>query len=217
MRLLFIIFAYLLGSLSSAIIVCRCLGLPDPRQQGSGNPGTTNVLRFGGKKIALLVFIGDFSKGLLPLLIARRLELPASVLGWTACAVIIGHMYPVFFGFKGGKGVATSGGALFGLHSLLGCSVLSVWLLVAFITRYSSLAALISTVSAPIIAYWLLPVEQLLPLAFISLLLIWRHRKNIRNLYLNIEPKIGKKHITAHAAPHPEKNPPASQNKNELR
>ncbi len=193
--MLAILLSYLLGSLSSAIILCRCLGLPDPRLQGSGNPGATNVLRFGGKKIALFVLLGDFSKGVIPILAAKLIYLPIDTLGWLALAVVIGHMYPVFFKFKGGKGVATSGGALFAFAWPLGLAVFSTWLLAAFLFRYSSLAALISALLAPLYAYWLLPSNTCLPITLMSLLLIWRHRKNIKNLYNRQEPKIGKKPV----------------------
>jgi len=133
---------YLFGSISAAIVTCRLMGLPDPRSEGSRNPGTTNVLRLGGKKAALLTLVGDMLKGLLPVLIAGALTDKPAVLAATALAAFLGHLYPVFFGFTGGKGVATALGVVFGLDWRVGLATVATWLMMAFIFRYSSLAAL---------------------------------------------------------------------------
>lgn len=191
--LLFMIIAYLFGSLSTAIIVCRLLQLPDPRNQGSGNPGATNVLRFGGTKVAILVLIGDLLKGLIPVLIAKWCGISQVGLAWIGLAAIIGHVFPLFFGFKGGKGVATGAGVMFGLNWLLGLAVFMTWLIIAVISRYSSLAALIATISVPIYAFWLTTHATLLPLILISLLLLWRHYENFKRLLAGKEDKIGTK------------------------
>jgi glycerol-3-phosphate acyltransferase PlsY len=187
--------AYLAGSVSSAILVSRLLGLPDPRAQGSKNPGATNVLRLGGKKAAALTLAGDMLKGLLPVLAAHALQAP----GWSnwivpACALgaFLGHLYPVFFGFKGGKGVATLLGALLGLSWLVGLAVIATWLVVAFLFRYSSLAALSAALAAPFYCLWLLPTPlYAATVAVMSTLLWWRHRSNIRNLLAGTEGRLG--------------------------
>lgn len=193
LSILFIIFAYLLGSLSSAIIVCKLMGLPDPRSQGSGNPGATNVLRFGGKKLAIIVLSGDILKGILPVLLAKLAGISTMALGWVALAAFIGHLYPIFFGFRGGKGVATAFGALLILCWPLALSVLATWLIVAVLFRYSSLAALIATTATPILAWWLIPVGEYIPVLLMSLFLIARHYDNIRRLLAGKEVKIGAK------------------------
>lgn len=192
--ILLIIAAYLLGSLSTAIIVCKLSGLPDPRTQGSGNPGATNVLRFGGKKLAAMVLLGDMLKGLLPVIFAKSLGVSDLVLACTGFATFLGHCYPIFFSFKGGKGVATALGVMLGISWLLGLLLLSVWLLIATVLRISSLAAISAAFAAPLIAGLLIPAPEVVIMAIaISAILLWRHRVNIHNLYKGVEPKIGKK------------------------
>ena len=184
--------AYLLGSVSSAIITCKLMGLPDPREQGSGNPGATNVLRIGGKKAALFTLTGDMLKGLVPVAVANVLNVNDSVLGSVALAAVLGHLYPLYFGFQGGKGVATTWGALLGIHWVLGLVWVFTWLLVAALFRISSLSALIATTLTPLYSYWLLSSPWLTVLnAVIAALIIWRHRTNIRNLIEGTESRIG--------------------------
>jgi len=191
---LIVIAAYLMGSLSSAILLCRVAGLPDPRTEGSGNPGATNVLRFGGKRLAAMVFLGDMLKGLIPVSIATLLGLPPAILAATALAAFLGHVFPVFFGFKGGKGVATTIGVIAGLDPLLALILLLVWLTTAVATRYSSLSAILAALVAPF-ASWPLAHEPAFTtvIAAITMILLWRHRSNIGNLIAGKEPKIGKK------------------------
>lgn len=189
-----IVIAYLIGSLSTAIIACKLTGLPDPRGQGSGNPGATNVLRFGGKKIAIIVLLGDMLKGLLPVLVVSLAGGSSLLIALTGAAAFLGHIYPVFFGFKGGKGVATAFGVILAISWLAGLTVLAVWLVVAFTLRYSSLAALCASLSAPLICWLYRPeVAILVMMIGMSGLLIWRHQSNIKNLLSGAEPKIGKK------------------------
>lgn len=186
--------AYLLGSVATAIVVSRLLGLPDPRTMGSGNPGATNVLRTGRKGAALATLLGDLFKGLLPVVVARLLEVGEITLIVTALAAFIGHIYPVFFQFRGGKGVATALGVLLGLAPWLGLAVLGIWLLVAATLRYSSLAALIAATSAPVIAWGLgLGTAVIAGVAIMSILLILRHRGNIQRLLNGTESRIGAK------------------------
>jgi len=194
MDLTLILLAYLFGSLSSAIITCKLLRLPDPRTQGSGNPGATNVLRFGGKKVAIAVLIGDILKGVIPVLIAVALGVDEKILAAVAFAAFIGHLYPVFFGFKGGKGVATAFGVLLGLNWLLALSTLGTWLLVAFISRLSSLSAIVAAVLTPAYCWWYTQSQTMTAMTIIlSTLLLWRHRSNIRNLLAGTESRIGQK------------------------
>ncbi|NOY63647.1 MAG: glycerol-3-phosphate 1-O-acyltransferase PlsY [Gammaproteobacteria bacterium] len=186
--------AYLLGSLSSAIIYCRVMRLPDPRSQGSGNPGATNVLRFGGKKAAIIVLLGDLLKGLIPVLLVKLLGFPPIVVAAVAFAAFLGHLYPLFFRFQGGKGVATALGALTGLSWAVGGAMVVTWVLMAFLFRLSSLAALIAALLAPLYVFWLQPGTAYVTASVImALLLVLRHRTNINNLIAGTEPKIGKK------------------------
>ena len=152
---LLIFSAYLLGSLSAAILVCKILGLSDPRAGGSGNPGTTNVMRLHGKKAALLTLTGDIIKGIIPVLIAKVIVSSEFIIALSGLAAFLGHIFPIYFKFKGGKGVATLIGVLFATHWLLGAIYVAIWLLTAAIFRYSSLAALIATFSIPVYAYFL--------------------------------------------------------------
>ncbi len=192
--------AYLLGSISFAVVVCRVMGLPDPYTHGSKNPGATNVLRTGNKVAAALTLIGDAAKGWLAVTIARLVlgdPSQASVdilLGLVAIAVFVGHLYPIFHRFKGGKGVATAAGILFAINWALGLATLGTWLIVAFFMRYSSLAALCAAVFAPIYFTFLFGVQPMgLAIAVMSALLIYRHRSNIRNLLNGTETRLSKK------------------------
>ncbi len=190
--LTFVVLGYLAGSVSTAIIVCRAMGLPDPRSEGSRNPGATNVLRFGGKKAAAITLAGDFLKGLLPVLLARLAGLEETGLALTALAAFLGHLYPVFFGFEGGKGVATAFGAILGLSYPVALAALVTWLFMAFVVRISSLSALTAAALAPVFAWWFgLPGAYLAAVLLMVGLLIWRHRSNIRHLLAGTEDKIG--------------------------
>jgi glycerol-3-phosphate acyltransferase PlsY len=187
------VLAYLLGSISSAVIISRLMGLQDPRHAGSKNPGATNVLRLGGKKAAIFTLIGDVLKGAVPVLLARALTQDPTVLALVAVAAFVGHLYPVFFGFKGGKGVATALGVLLALSPWVGLAVLATWLVTAFTFRYSSLSALTAAMLAPLYAWlWLPAPPYILAVIIMSLLLLWRHRPNIRNLLAGAEAKIGR-------------------------
>ena len=197
--------AYLVGSLSFAVIVSRALGLADPRSYGSGNPGATNVLRSGSKKAALATLLLDALKGVVPVLLARWLEgaggWGAQTVAAVALAAFLGHLWPVFFRFQGGKGVATAAGVLLALNPALGGIVLAVWLVVAWVTRYSSLAALTAAVAAPLVQLLMWGAQaDLLAVAPMSLLLIWRHAANIRKLLAGTESRIGQKATPATSA-----------------
>ncbi|WP_456378925.1 glycerol-3-phosphate 1-O-acyltransferase PlsY [Thiolapillus sp.] len=186
-------FAYLLGSISSAIIVCLLMGLPDPRTQGSNNPGATNVLRLGGKKAAAITLLGDALKGLVPMLVAHALQAPPLILALTALAAFLGHLYPVFFGFKGGKGVATALGTQLGLYWAIGLSIAAIWLFVAKVINISSLAALVAMALAPVIVWWFWPAPELVIMQIVmTSLLFWRHRSNIQNMLSGKEGKISR-------------------------
>jgi glycerol-3-phosphate acyltransferase PlsY len=182
---------YLFGSVSTAIIVCRLMGLPDPRTEGSGNPGATNVARLGGKKAAALTLVGDMLKGLIPVLIAHALHAGPVILAATALAAFLGHLYPVFFGFQGGKGVATALGVIYGLYWPVGLLTTAVWLSMALLFRYSSLAALIAILLTPLGFLWLWPEPAIIiAMCVLTVLLYWRHRSNIANLLSGKEGKI---------------------------
>lgn len=188
----FALFGYLLGSVSTAIITCRLMGLPDPRSQGSRNPGATNVLRLGGKKAAAITLFGDMLKGLLPVLIALSLGMSDAVIAACGLAAFLGHLYPLYYGFQGGKGVATLLGVLLGAHWLLGLSTIGVWLAMAFSFRYSSLSALVAASASPLLAWSITHSATIsASIALMAALLIWRHRSNIRNLLAGKEDKIG--------------------------
>lgn len=190
--------AYFIGSISSAILICKALGEPDPRDSGSGNPGATNVLRQSGKKAALLTLTGDVAKGFIPVLLGTTLNLSPLLISLLAAGAFLGHLYPVFFQFKGGKGVATLIGVLFGISLLLGLGFVTTWLVVAGLTRYSSLAALMAAAASPIVALALgIPKLIVLTLLLLVALLIWRHQSNIKNLLRGDESKIGHKKQTA--------------------
>ncbi len=186
-----ILAAYLLGSVSSAVIVCRLMGLPDPRTEGSNNPGATNVLRIGGKRAAIVTLLGDSLKGLLPVVACHLLDRSELTFALVGGAAFLGHLYPVFFGFKGGKGVATALGVQFGLHWTIGAAVGATWLLMAKIGNISSLAALISMLLAPLYIWLLWPSGELVLMqVLITSLLFWRHRNNIRNILDGTEGRI---------------------------
>ncbi len=182
--------AYLLGSVSSAIIVCRLSGLPDPRSEGSKNPGTTNVLRLGGKKAAAITLLGDVLKGLIAVKLTMWIDPSPAVVAPVILAVFLGHLYPLFFNFEGGKGVATAFGAILGLSWAAGGMLLATWMIVVYFLRISSLAALISALLAPIFVTYFLNWHYAIPVAIMSILLIWRHRANVDRLLKGIEPKI---------------------------
>jgi glycerol-3-phosphate acyltransferase PlsY len=183
MAWLFIPVAYLIGSISSAIIVCRLMELPDPREQGSGNPGATNVMRFGGKKAAIITLLGDLLKGLLPVYAAKLLNVPVELLALTGLAAFIGHLYPVFFKFEGGKGVATSIGVLLGFSWLLGLAFIGTWLAVYKLRKISSLSALVASVLSPLYAWFMVGDMMLVGATLVmTVLLVWRHKSNIEKL-----------------------------------
>ncbi len=186
----FIIGAYLLGSISSAVPICRLAGLGDPRAQGSGNPGTTNVLRIGGKKLAIFTLLGDVLKGFVPVYIAHFTSLSATAISFIALAAFIGHLFPVFFSFKGGKGVATALGVLLALAWPVGCAAVITWIVVAALFRYSSLAALITAILLPLYVYLWSNPAYLAAVIILSLLLIIKHRDNITRLLRGKESKI---------------------------
>jgi len=191
---LLILAAYLLGSVSSAVIVCRLWGLPDPRTQGSGNPGATNVLRLGGKKAAFVTLAGDMLKGVIPVAAASWLASTMTAVSLVGLAAFLGHLYPVFFRFQGGKGVATALGVLLAAAWPVGLSVAGTWLLMFAVTRTSSLSALTAFLFAPIYAWYLVPEHNFaLVVGLITVLLFWRHRSNIGKLMAGTEGKFGKR------------------------
>ncbi|CAD2226772.1 1-acyl glycerol-3-phosphate synthetase component [Pseudoalteromonas sp. 3J6] len=190
--ILMFVLAYLLGSISSAILVSRLFKLPDPRTNGSNNPGATNVYRLGGALPACLVLIFDILKGTIPVWGAYFLKLEPLELGLIAVAACLGHMYPLFFSFKGGKAVATAFGSLLPIGLSLGGLLIGTWLIIVAITRYSSLAALVAVTLAPLYTWWIKPLYTL-PVTFITLLIIIRHRTNIVRLFKGEEPKVGTK------------------------
>lgn len=205
---------YLMGSICSAVLVCRVSSLPDPREHGSKNPGATNVLRLAGKQYAALVMLMDVLKGTIPVLVAKLLDAEPAVVGYTALAAVLGHMYPVFFGFKGGKGVATAIGALLGFQFIIGVMVASTWLLVAKLFRYSSLASITALSLAPFYALVLVGRSDVfLPLFFITLLVLFKHSKNISRLMEGTEPKIRFKRTLLKEVMDTEKKEPENKDK----
>jgi glycerol-3-phosphate acyltransferase PlsY len=195
---LLLIAAYLLGSIPFAVVVTRLFGMADPRTYGSGNPGATNVLRSGNKLAAILTLLGDALKGWLAVFLAAHfapaLGLSGTEVAAAGLAAFLGHLYPVFLGFKGGKGVATAAGVLLGAHGGVGLATLGVWLGMAFAFRYSSLSALAAALGAPVLA-WLFGLETswIVSIALMSALLIWRHKGNIQRLLAGEESRIGSK------------------------
>ena len=202
MDILLIPLAYLIGSVSFAVVVSKCMCLPDPHSYGSGNPGATNVLRTGNKRAAVLTLLGDALKGFVAVVLARMIlgeeSLSSSLNSWILCGVVVavflGHLFPIFHGFSGGKGVATACGILFGINWILGLATLATWIIVAKFMRYSSLAALAAAVFAPIYFVFLFGFHPMsIALLVVCALLIWRHRSNIRNLMNGTESTIGSK------------------------
>ena len=198
--ILLIALAYLIGSVSSAVIVCKLLQLEDPRTQGSRNPGATNVLRLFGKKAAIPTLIGDMLKGAVPVVIGHSLNSPDMVLACIGLAAFSGHLFPVFFNFKGGKGVATRIGVLLGTYWILGLAFIGTWLLMAVIFRYSSLSGLTAAAMTPVYiallleSSWNTPFDSewlIISTLLMTILLFWRHTSNIKKLLSGEEDKIG--------------------------
>ena len=194
----FIFIAYLIGSLPFAVIVSRALGLPDPRSYGSGNPGATNVLRTGRKLAAVLTLVGDGGKGWLAVFLAASYApgygVSAPAVAACAVAVFLGHVFPVFLGFKGGKGVATAGGVLFALDPWLGLAAVATWIVIALFSRYASLASIAAAVCAPVYAFFMSLQPGAVPaLILIAAAIVWRHQGNLRNLAARKERRIGEK------------------------
>jgi len=193
------VLAYLLGSIPFAVIVSRAFGMPDPRSYGSGNPGATNVLRTGRRAAAALTLLGDALKGWLAVFLAGRLAEAGTAeiaIAAAAVAATLGHMYPVFLGFRGGKGVSTAVGVLLALEPWLAAGAVATWIIIAFFFRYSSLAALVAAAFAPFFAFLLhgmgrFPLEPAIGVTVIALLIAWRHQANIRNLIAGTEGRIG--------------------------
>ena len=186
-----VIVSYLFGSLSTAVIVCKIMGLPDPRSQGSKNPGATNVLRYGGKKAAAITLAGDALKGFLPVLAAKLLGQTHGNLEIIALSAFFGHLYPVFFQFKGGKGVATALGVFLAMSLPVALSMILTWSVMALVFNISSLSALTAAILAPVFVwYWESNPAFIIMSALISAVLIWRHRSNIKNLIKGSEGKI---------------------------
>ena len=189
LAIIMMMLAYLGGSVSSAVLVCRLYRLPDPREHGSHNPGATNVLRLGGRLAAVWVLLGDMLKGTLPVYLSWYLGISPFWLGLIAIAACLGHMYPLFFQFRGGKGVATALGAMMPIGLGMGAMMLGTWLVVLITTGYASLAALVAALLAPLYTYWLKP-DYTLPVAMLCGLVIYRHHENIRRLLDGQEPRI---------------------------
>ncbi|PSV19199.1 glycerol-3-phosphate acyltransferase [Photobacterium leiognathi subsp. mandapamensis] len=189
LALLMIIAAYLLGSISSAVLISRLYCLPDPRKSGSGNPGATNVLRLGGKSAAAMVLVADILKGMLPVWISYFLGINPFLLGIIGIAACLGHIYPLFFHFQGGKGVATALGALAPIGWDLSGMLIGTWIVALAITGYSSAASLIAALLAPMLT-WLVKPEYTMPVSMLSCLIIFRHHENIRRLLDGEETKI---------------------------
>ena len=193
-----ILFAYLLGSISSAVVVCKMMQLEDPRTQSSNNPGATNVLRLYGKKAAIPTLAGDVLKGVIPVVIGKLLNAPDMILAGIGLAAFTGHLFPIFFNFKGGKGVATLVGVLFGTCWILGLAFIGTWLIIAAIFRYSSLASLTATTTAPICTAFVMSSHEdshwfIASTMLMAILLLWRHTSNIKKLLNGKENKIGAK------------------------
>lgn len=199
MIILWVLLAYLAGSLTFAVFVCKILGLPDPRTYGSKNPGASNVLRSGSKPAAALTLLLDALKGFIPVLLVKRYGLDDTSIALVGLAAFLGHLYPIFFKFKGGKGVATAAGVIFAINPWLGVATLGTWLIVAFFFRYTSLAALIAAAFVPFYYFlgaevaWNTSPSLFLALAVMSIMLIYAHRANIGRLIKGKEPKLGQK------------------------
>jgi len=190
---LFITLAYLIGSFSTAIVTCKIMGLEDPRSTGSNNPGATNVLRHGGKKAAIITLIGDMLKGLIPVLLVQQFNSDLLLTALVGLFALLGHIFPLYYGFNGGKGVATYYGVLLGFNWLSGLLALVIWLILATLLKISSLSALVSIFSACFILwYFTASIELVAALAVMSIFVFWRHKKNIVRLLQGEEAKIGK-------------------------
>lgn len=188
--------AYLMGSVSSAVVVCRAMSLPDPRAEGSKNPGATNVLRIGGKKAAAITLFGDVIKGVLPVALAHALGSEPVVVATVGLAAFLGHLFPVFFGFQGGKGVATAIGVLAAFSWMVGLALVGTWLAMAALSRISSLSALTASVLAPVYVWWLSGDGAMTSASVLmSVLLVWRHKGNIQRILAGEECRIGRKKV----------------------
>jgi acyl phosphate:glycerol-3-phosphate acyltransferase len=189
----YVLAAYLIGSISTAILLCRLFKLPDPRTQGSKNPGATNVLRFGGKKLAFVVLLGDALKGFLAVWLVKWLGAQYFTIGMAGFAAFLGHLYPIYFRFQGGKGVATALGVWLAFSWWLGLAAMAIWLVSALVSRLSSLGAVIMTLAIPGPMLGLLPPAYWPGVVSMCIFLLWRHRVNINRIFEGTEPKIGKK------------------------
>ncbi len=184
--------AYLIGSFSTAIITCKIMGIDDPRKTGSHNPGATNVLRHGGKKAAIITLLGDSLKGLIPVLVVSQLQTDTLIIALVGLFALLGHVFPIYYGFKGGKGVATYYGVILGMNLLAGLIAVAIWLGMAAIVKISSLSALVSIFFTPFILwYFSQSVELTSAVALMSILVFWRHKQNIKSLLQGSEEKIG--------------------------
>jgi glycerol-3-phosphate acyltransferase PlsY len=194
MPYLLVILAYFIGSISTAIVTCKLLGKVDPRTVGSKNPGATNVLRYAGKKAAALTLLGDLLKGLIPVAIGHAFGLDWGWLILIGLAAFLGHLYPIYYGFKGGKGVATALGVYLGLNPVVGIVVILTWLVSALVFNISSLSALIATLFAPLYFFWVTgSLHLFLGLVAITVFIYWRHRINIVEIIDGTEDKISEK------------------------
>ncbi|MBL4712079.1 MAG: glycerol-3-phosphate 1-O-acyltransferase PlsY [Gammaproteobacteria bacterium] len=190
---LFAALAYLIGSFSTAIFTCKIMGIEDPRNTGSNNPGATNVLRHGGKKAAIITLLGDMLKGLIPVLLISQLQTDALTIALVGLFALLGHIFPIYYGFNGGKGVATFYGVILGMNWLAGLIALAIWLFMAKIVKISSLSALVSIFLSPFILwYFSQSIELTTALTVMSILVFWRHKRNIKSLLQGSEVKIGK-------------------------
>ena len=185
--------AYLIGSFSTAIMTCKIMGIEDPRNTGSNNPGATNVLRHGGKKAAIITLFGDMLKGLIPVLLVVQLHADYLTIGLVSLFALLGHVFPLYYGFKGGKGVATYYGAILGINWQVGIIALAIWLIVAALFKISSLSALVSILLTPLVLWHFSQSFELCSaVAFMSLIVFWRHKHNIKSILKGAETKIGK-------------------------
>lgn len=178
---LLLIFSYFLGSVSFAIIICKIMGKEDPRLLGSGNPGATNMLRIAGKRLAVFTLTGDLLKGIVPVFIAKELDFTMTQQAWIGLGAIVGHLYPIFFKFKGGKGVATAAGMLITTVPIIGISAITIWGITFFFSRTSSLSALLALLTTLIVTV-LFAMPIITPILTLSILVLWRHRRNLYNL-----------------------------------
>lgn len=192
--IVWIIVAYFIGSISFGILISKLFKLPDPRTVGSGNPGATNVLRSGKKSAAALTLLGDAFKGWLPVWLALQSGMLMWVVSGVAIAVFLGHLFPIFHGFKGGKGVATALGIMLAISGWLGLAALVTWIVVFVVTKFSSLSAIVAAALAPFYAWLLLPYQDyILTVVILSVFLVWRHESNIKKLLAGTESGFGKK------------------------